>query len=61
MTIQYCDRCGVELKAGEQSGVVSGVDDADDDGGGNITHSAELCVLCYLEFVEWLEPKKPSA
>ncbi len=58
MRIQYCDRCGVELKVGKQSSYVRGIADADEDGNGKATDAADLCVPCYRAFAAWLKGSK---
>lgn len=61
MTIQYCDRCGVELPEGEQSGAVNGVEDADENGDGAVTFQADVCTRCYQEFIAWVKTPRRSA
>ncbi len=53
----FCDRCGGET-TGIQSGHLTGIDDADEQGGGNITHEVDLCAGCYAALVDWLEPSR---
>lgn len=60
MTIQYCDRCGVELVKGEQSAAINGVPDADEEGNGTVEQHLDVCLLCYREFKTWLTPPRAS-
>lgn len=55
MTIKYCDRCGVELIFGKQSGAIHGISDADADKSGSVTDGIEVCMLCYREFKAWVK------
>lgn len=47
MTKQFCDRCGVEV-TDVPSASISGIEDADENGGGTITDSYDIvCLPCY--------------
>lgn len=50
----FCDRCDTDT-TGEKSGHVMGIDYADDDGGGTITTTADLCASCYQAFLQFVK------
>jgi hypothetical protein len=54
MTKSFCDRCNAET-TGVQSAHVMGIDDANENGDGTITKSADLCVHCYEAWLDWLK------
>ena len=56
MRKSFCDRCDAET-TGVTSGHVMGIEDADDEGNGNISRTADLCVRCYRAWLKWLEPQ----
>jgi hypothetical protein len=60
MTKTFCDRCDAET-TGQQSGCLTGVDDADTDGGGTVTHTVELCGDCYQAWIAWAYPSHAPA
>lgn len=62
MTRQFCDRCAAEI-TGKKSGSISGVEDADDNGGGTVTHDFDVCTACYRAFMKWMKQnaKEPKA
>lgn len=60
MTKSFCDRCGKDI-TGITSACVSGIADADADGGGTITLSRDLCVQCYATFAEWVDSRPAAA
>lgn len=55
MTRTYCDRCAADT-TGLQSAHVMAIDDADEEGNGDIVKDADLCADCYLAFLDWLAP-----
>jgi hypothetical protein len=59
VTKSFCDRCYAET-TGVRSCHVMGIDDADEDGQGDIAKDADLCVDCYAAFLEWLK-ERPAA
>lgn len=51
---EFCDRCGKEV-TGQQSGAINGVDDADRNGDGTVTHIFNvLCLGCYQRAIDFL-------
>jgi hypothetical protein len=54
MTKQFCDRCGVDI-TGHKSAAVSVVGDADPQGNGDVTTTADLCKTCGRALEVWLQ------
>ncbi len=57
MIRQYCDRCGHDI-TNKHSTAVSIVGDADQQGNGAVTKTADLCPACGAALVQWLGPGK---
>jgi hypothetical protein len=54
MILTICDRCGAKT-TGVPSGHLMGIDDADEQGSGNVTKDADVCAACYAEWLAWLK------
>jgi hypothetical protein len=55
MRRQFCDRCGADV-TDKVSAAVSVVDNADAQGNGTVTRTADLCTHCRRALATWLHP-----
>jgi len=56
MIKHLCDRCGADV-TDKQSASVRIVGDADKQGNGTVTDTADLCVRCRRAFLAWLHTR----
>jgi len=59
MNRQFCDRCGLDI-TDKHSSAVRIIADADPQGNGIVTKSAELCAPCRRALERWLVSAPPT-